>query len=107
MEIIMLSTQAAGRAPSAEAPRAGLDTSRRPLWLLDEPRALESHHDVPCYQGSLRLVSGPERIETGWWDEDGITRDYFVAINSRGMHLWIYRDRSRDKGAWFLHGMFG
>ena len=91
-----------GRAPGFE-----LDTSRRPLWLLDEPRALESCHDGPCYQGVLTLVSGPERIETGWWDENGITRDYFVAINSRGMHLWIYRDRSRNKDAWFLHGMFG
>jgi protein ImuB len=80
---------------------------RRPLWVLPEPEPLDTEAGEPRYQGPLRIVSGPERIETGWWDDHGIARDYYVAKNPRGMHLWIYQDRGHRKGAWFLHGKFG
>jgi protein ImuB len=49
------------------------------------------------------LLSGPERIETGWWDGDDIGRDYFVGRNASGEQLWLYRDRG---GEWFVHGVF-
>ena len=99
---------AIGGMPSCDrAPGFELHMSRRPLWMLGEPLPLDIREGVPCYRGPLKLVDGPERIETGWWDENGMARDYFVAVNPRGMHLWVYRDRSREKGCWFLHGMFG
>ncbi|HZD54402.1 MAG TPA: DNA polymerase Y family protein, partial [Woeseiaceae bacterium] len=79
---------------------------KRPLWMLPEPVRLEARDEAPLHEGPLTLLRGPERIETGWWDEHGIARDYFVAANPKGVHLWIYRDRSA-KGGWFLHGMFG
>jgi protein ImuB len=79
---------------------------RRPLWMLREPRPLPAEAGKPTYQGSLRLLEGPERLETGWWDGNGIARDYFVAINPRGMRLWIYRNR-KPPAAWYLHGLFG
>jgi protein ImuB len=59
----------------------------------------------------LSLLAGPERIESGWWDEgeasgEGITgdqrRDYFVARNPQGEWLWVFR----DEAGWFLHGGF-
>lgn len=78
----------------------------RPLWVLNEPQLLRTERGKPCYQGLLKCISGPERIETGWWDDDGIARDYFVATNPHGACLWIYRDRGGD-GGWYLHGMFG
>lgn len=78
---------------------------RRPLWLLPEPARLESRGNAPALDGLLKLLSGPERIETGWWDQHSIARDYFVAVNPEGVHLWIYRDRRAD--GWYLHGMFG
>ena len=80
---------------------------QRPLWMLQKPELLVTEQDMPCYQGVLKLLDGPERLETGWWDGDGIARDYFVARNLRGVHLWIFRDRNRDKPSWYLHGMFG
>jgi len=80
---------------------------RRPLWMLQIPELLATKNDVPCYQGILQVLDGPERLETGWWDADGITRDYFVARNPRGIHLWIFKDRARDSSQWYLHGMFG
>jgi len=80
---------------------------QRPLWILHEPELLEHGPEGPRYGGPLVLTAGPERLETGWWDDDGIARDYFVAVNPRGVHLWVYRDRGKHKGRWYLHGMFG
>jgi protein ImuB len=55
-------------------------------------------------------LAGPERLETGWWDADGISRDYYEARNPRGRRLWVFRVRQRreaDAGYWYLHGYFG
>lgn len=79
---------------------------RRPLWMLSEPMALTSDEGSPSYHGPLSLLAGPERLETGWWDGNGIARDYFVAVNPGGVHLWIYRNRGKKTG-WYLHGIFG
>jgi len=51
----------------------------------------------------LSLLSGPERIESGWWDGGEIGRDYFVGSDAQGGELWLYRDRG---GQWFVHGIF-
>lgn len=79
---------------------------RRPLWLLPEPRRLPTEDGWPLHGGRLKLLEGPERLETGWWDDHGITRDYYVAINPHGMRLWVYQCRSKQ-GDWYLHGLFG
>jgi protein ImuB len=79
--------------------------ARRPLWLLAKPRPLMESGDVPCYDGKLALLAGPERIESGWWDGHDVLRDYFIASNCADALLWIYRERSAG-GRWFLHGFF-
>ena len=66
----------------------------RPLWLLDPPK--------PVAARGFSIESGPERIETGWWDA-AQARDYFVATAASGSRCWLYRDQ-RDR--WFLHGYF-
>lgn len=91
----------------AEIQRTNSLVLQRPLWMLQEPEPLVTAYDMPCYQGALKLIEGPERIETGWWDADSISRDYFIASNPRGVHLWVFRDRNKDKTSWYLHGMFG
>ena len=73
-------------------------TAERPLWLLDSPRKLSRPPEV--------LLSGPERIESGWWDGADICRDYFVSEGSSGQRLWVFRDR-RTTDQWYLHGLFG
>ena len=66
--------------------------------------ALTTEHGEPCYEGRLTLLEGPERIESGWWDGADITRDYFIACNTRGARYWIFQDlRQRN---WFLHGIY-
>jgi protein ImuB len=78
----------------------------RPLWLLGTPRNLIARQELPHYHGPLSMLSGPERIETGWWDGQPARRDYFIARNSQGEVLWIYRELSQP-GNWYLHGHFG
>jgi protein ImuB len=58
------------------------------------------------HDGPLSLIAGPERIESGWWDEADVKRDYFIAQTADLATLWVYRDR-RQPGRWFLHGIFG
>ncbi|MDJ0759703.1 MAG: DNA polymerase Y family protein [Woeseiaceae bacterium] len=83
-----------------------VDGLQRPLWMLSEPVLLSTDAGHPVYRGRLRLLAGPERFETGWWDEDGVARDYYVASNAAGLRLWVFRNRNTD-GAWYLHGLFG
>ncbi|HEX3633442.1 MAG TPA: DNA polymerase Y family protein [Casimicrobiaceae bacterium] len=86
-------------AASARVAPFPADPPRRPLWLLSRPRPL----GVDPASAQLCLLSGPERIESGWWDGGDIGRDYFVGSDVQGGQLWLYRDRS---GEWFVHGIF-
>jgi protein ImuB len=85
----------------------------RPLWLLDKPESLPEINGRPYRGGPLKLLSGPERIESGWWDggEEGdkttgdVRRDYFVALSADTRWLWIYRE-CKVPGGWYLQGYF-
>ena len=90
-------------ADIASAARGNL---QRPLWMLPEPARLPVDDGYPLHQGRLRILDGPERLETGWWDDDSIARDYYTAINPRGVRLWVFRNRNRGAD-WYLHGFFG
>jgi protein ImuB len=70
----------------------------RPLWMLSEPQPLDG------WEGTL--ITGPERIESGWWDGHDVRRDYYVARSRAGVRLWIFRERPPGQG-WYLHGVFG
>lgn len=80
----------------------------RPLWLLPAPQALGERTGSPQWHGPLKLLSGAERLESGWWDEGengtagDVRRDYFIARNPQGQWAWVFR--SAD--GWYLHGLF-
>jgi len=83
----------------------------RPVWL-QRPAPLAERDARPLLDGrALALLSGPERIESGWWDGDLAERDYFIAEADDGALVWIYRARlplsSSGESGWFLHGRFG
>ena len=88
-----------------------LEFGTRPLWLLPQPRRLDAKSTTPGsspqYYGSLALLAGPERIESGWWDGRDACRDYFIARDTAESLLWIYRERDPAKDHWYLHGIFG
>ncbi len=77
----------------------------RPLWLLDDPAELTRRGSKLYYRKPISLISGPERIETCWWAGTDIERDYYIAQETNGSRLWIYRERTGER-SWFLHGFF-
>lgn len=97
---------ASPQAPSHDSLPASAGANARPFWLLSRPEALNTRLERPVYQGRpLRLVQGPERIETGWYSATHQRRDYFVAEDPQGARYWVYRERETGDG-WFLHGLF-
>ena len=83
----------------------------RPVWLLAEPEPLRERQNQPLLGGrELQLLSGPERIEAGWWDAGLAERDYFIAQADGGALVWVYRQRlpvAAGEVGWFLQGRFG
>jgi protein ImuB len=70
---------------------------KRPFWLLQKPRVL---------RGELaRILAGPERIESGWWDEHDKRRDYYIVETRQGQRAWAFVPAESDTG-WTLHGWF-
>lgn len=76
----------------------------RPHWLLETPEPIRVRHGQPDLHGPLQIVDGPERIETGWWDEADVSRDYFIARDVHGRRLWVCREVK--SGRWWLHGIY-
>jgi protein ImuB len=74
-----------------------LHIRHRPLWLLR--RALPLRGPAP------RILAGPERIESGWWDGADARRDYYVVQTRDGQRAWAYLLPGATDG-WMLHGWF-
>jgi protein ImuB len=73
-------------------------TGPRPVWLLPKP--------IPLRDRAPRIVAGPERIESGWWDGRQASRDYYVLETSVGQRAWAFRPAGAIEGPWLLHGWF-
>ncbi len=69
-------------------------TAQRPMWLLPEAQQIDP--------SQWQLQWGPERIQSGWWDEQAIAREYFIAVDAWQRQGWIYRCQQ----GWYLHGWF-
>jgi protein ImuB len=84
-------------------------TPPRPFWLLARPESLREIAGRPHWRGPLTLLAGPERIESGWWDQDegvgDVRRDYFIALTADERWAWIFREL-KAPGGWYLHGWF-
>ncbi|MYM84341.1 DNA polymerase Y family protein [Duganella sp. FT50W] len=82
----------------------------RPTWLLPQPIPLLIRDHRPYYGSPLRIRSGGERIEAGWWDT-AQTRDYFMAEGEDHAHYWLFKERgggaAEPETRWYLHGFFG
>ena len=76
----------------------------RPFWLISPEEIAAS---------AFAILSGPERIESGWWDSaqlGDVRRDYYVAQLHSGTRIWIFQPRphGHNKAAiiWYLQGYF-
>ncbi|NKB77250.1 MAG: hypothetical protein GKR96_09440 [Gammaproteobacteria bacterium] len=93
---------------------------KRPLWLVRKPGKIE----VKIFQPAS--IHDVERIQSGWWDQQNIRRDYQIIHLDNGAKVWAYLDlSSRDffngvrgwsrtkntvrqkQSHWYLHGLFG
>jgi len=85
----------------------------QPTWLVQPPQPLRADtREQPTCCGPLALVSGPHRVEAGWWEGPGgmQARDYFVYRSAARGLLWVYHERPSSTApaatGWFLHGVF-
>jgi protein ImuB len=69
----------------------------RPGWLLRKPVALQ--------ELAPRILAGPERIESGWWDGRDVRRDYYLVQTRTGQLAWAYCSVDQP-GRLMLHGWF-
>ena len=81
----------------AESAAAYHEPHPRPTWLLDRP--------MPLRGPAPRILAGPERLETGWWDGAEACRDYYVIETSLGQHAWAFCQPGERSG-WMLQGWF-
>lgn len=81
----------AGRASQASV------GALRPGWLLRQPQVLSDT--------GVRLLAGPERIESGWWDGQDVRRDYYLVETRGGQRAWVYR-AAGETGAFQVQGWF-
>jgi protein ImuB len=95
----------------------------RPAWLMARPLRLLVRDDKPYYQGPLKLIQGPERLESSVLVQatppyesesesaseampEPVARDYFIAWNAHAGLLWVFRERLAEQPGWYLHGLF-
>lgn len=90
---------------AAQHARADDEKLERPCWVLPKPIPLLMRSERPFYGSPLKLIRGPERLEAGWWDDQTIARDYYVAQGTDATCYWIYLERT-DRARWYLHGLY-
>ncbi len=86
-----------GASPGTDAGIGSAPHVARPLWLLPQP--------IPLRQPLTQILSGPERIESGWWDGGDVRRDYYVVRCASGQRAWAFLPAGAAEG-WMLHGWF-
>lgn len=117
-----MSERAAPAAPDASqwpAPRG----NKRPLLMLPQPEPADDVialvPDGPPqrlrWRGRLHAIThaeGPERFAPEWWHAkpEVLSRDYYLAEDSFGRRLWLYREgipgRETVSSRWFVQGLF-
>lgn len=80
-----------------KAPATATTTLPRPGWLLTRP--------IPLRERAPERLAGPERIESGWWDDGDIRRDYYIVRTRHGQRAWVFAPADAPD-ALMLHGWF-
>ncbi|QNH13674.1 DNA polymerase Y family protein [Xanthomonas sp. SI] len=88
-------------APASTAGKASATiataTLPRPGWLLTRP--------IPLRERDPERLAGPERIESGWWDDGDVRRDYYIVRTRQGQRAWVFAPADAPD-ALMLHGWF-
>jgi protein ImuB len=87
------------RAPMPVASKAPAAAAPRPTWLLPRP--------IPLRDRVRHVLAGPERMESGWWDDGGsVRRDYYIVQTASGQRAWAFRPAGDSECGFMLHGWF-
>jgi protein ImuB len=91
----------------------------RPIQLLQTPHPVEVTAPIPDYppmnfryKGKLHTIQKAdacERIESEWWLDGSLPRDYYIVEDDEGKRYWLFRlgYYSENKTpSWFIHGFF-
>ncbi|KLD78625.1 DNA polymerase Y family protein [Xanthomonas hyacinthi] len=88
----------AGKTNKSTAPHVAASTALpRPGWLLTRP--------IPLRERNPERLAGPERIESGWWDDGDVRRDYYIVRTRQGQRAWVFAPTDAPD-ALMLHGWF-
>ncbi len=92
---------------SIRAPRASSPSRAEPPSLVRRlfahPLPMQERDGRPLSSPRIASLSGPYRLEAGWWDEARVVRDYFYGEREDGALLWLFRDATTRR--WFLQGI--
>lgn len=94
------------------AAQTSQQTTSMPIRLLPFAVPIASKTANPLKNGFLwdgsnyqiQTVVGPDRIQSRWWDEEAVHRDYYRITTTTGPILWIFQ--SLTNRAWYMHGVF-
>ena len=78
-------------------------TTNIPIQKINKTRPSFLLNGAEPLLEKVSIIHGPERINTGWWDDTPTIRDYFVARTKQGKWYWVFRTPNSE---WFLHGVF-
>lgn len=91
----------------------------RPIQLLHQPEAIKVTAPIPDYppmnfryRNKLHKVikaDACERIESEWWLDSGLHRDYYTVEDEEGKRYWLFRSghyNEDEEPLWFMHGFF-
>lgn len=94
-----------GAAAGEIAPALSLQLLAQPKPVLVDTVKRRDHHVPVRYRdGQWRELvncAGPDRVSGGQWDRS-YAREYFRAVTTDGLLVWLFRDACRDR--WYLHG---
>ncbi|WP_395339067.1 Y-family DNA polymerase [Ningiella sp. W23] len=88
-------------ATEFEAKHQAATVSNKVSIFADRPGLLLKHPEL--LQHKIKVIKGPERIVSGWWDNHKISRDYYIGQNEQGQQIWVFKTPEQK---WYLHGYF-
>jgi hypothetical protein len=104
-EIVRQTTSSTSGTGVEIAPALSLQLLAQPKPVLVDTAKRRDHHVPVRYRDGqwheLVNCAGPDRVSGGQWDRS-YAREYFRAVTTEGLLVWLFRDACRDR--WYLHG---
>ncbi|HEY0591473.1 MAG TPA: DNA polymerase Y family protein, partial [Thermoanaerobaculia bacterium] len=79
-----------------------VDDALKPCAIRTIPSS-ESKEKKLEINGSVRVASGPWRLEDGWWSDNPVVREYWDVEASNGVYRMY---RNLEKSEWFVDGVY-